>query len=188
MKRLVVLFSGMGTNLAYILEHLHQKNGFEVVMVLTNNPNAKGIEIAKRYNIKIEIISNKDFDNRVAFDRVVADKISLYSPNLTILAGFMRILSKNFLSNIKECINIHPSILPLFKGVNAIFRSYHSDMKVGGVTVHKVTQEVDSGQILAQKCFEKENMSFEEFEKKIHQLEHSIYPDVILDLLKNNFD
>ena len=67
MKKLVVLFSGMGTNLAYILEHLHQKNGFEVVMVLTNNPNAKGIEIAKRYNIKIEIISNKDFDNRVEF-------------------------------------------------------------------------------------------------------------------------
>ncbi|EOJ1346051.1 formyltransferase family protein, partial [Campylobacter jejuni] len=98
---------------------------------------------------------------------ILVQKIKESGANLTILAGFMRILSPVFTKNIKA-INLHPSLLPLFKGAHAIKESYESDMKVAGVSVHWVSEELDGGMIIAQKAFEKRNLSFEEFEKKIH--------------------
>ncbi len=184
MKRLVVLFSGTGTNLAYILKNLHQKDGFEVVMALTNNPNAKGIEIAKSYNIKVEIVSNKDFDSREKFDRVVVDKINLCSPTLTVLAGFMRILTPIFTNNIKS-INLHPSLLPKYKGLYAIERSFESRDNQAGVSVHWVTSELDGGEIIIQKSFERDNsISFEEFEDNIKRIEKEALKDAIIEVLK----
>jgi len=183
MKKLVVLFSGTGTNLAYILEHLHQKDGFEVVMGLTNNPNAKGIEIAKSYNIDIEIVSNKDFDSREEFDRVVVDKIKSYSPTLTILAGFMRILTPIFTDNIKA-INLHPSLLPKYKGLYAIERSFESQDREAGVSVHWVNSQLDGGEIILQKSFDREDMSFEEFEARIKRIEKEALKEAIIKVLE----
>ncbi len=183
MKKLVVLFSGTGTNLTYILKHLHKKDDFEVVMALSNNLNAKGIEIAKSYNIPVEIVPNKEFDSREDFDRVIVEKINYYNPNLTILAGFMRILTPVFTDSIKA-INLHPSLLPKYKGLYAIEQSFESGDNRGGVSVHWVTSELDGGMVILQRSFERySDMSFEEFESSIKRIEKIALKDAIIEVL-----
>ncbi len=188
-KRLVILFSGEGTNLENLIKKLHKKefDGFkiEIVGAITNNPNANGIKRAKKYGIEVKIINHKDFKTREDFDKELVKEIEKLQPDLTILAGFMRILTPIFTKNVKA-INIHPSLLPLFKGAKAIEESFHSDMKVGGVSVHFVTDELDSGKIIDQECFKKEQgMSLKEFENKIHQIEYEIFPKAVLMVLKD---
>ena len=188
-KNIVILFSGEGTNLENIIKKVHNKKFGDIKIVvskaITNNPKAKGIIRAKKYDIKVEIIDHKKFLKREDFDKELVKIIKDENPDLVVLAGFMRILTEVFTKNIKNAINIHPSILPLFKGANAIKRSYESPMKVAGVTVHRVSEEVDGGEILDQECFKKEEMSFKEFEKKIHEIEYKIYPKVIVSILTN---
>ena len=188
-KRLVILFSGEGTNLENLIKKLHKKefDGFkiEIVGAITNNPTANGIKRAEKYGIEVKIINHKDFKTREDFDKELVKKIEKLQPDLTILAGFMRILTPIFTKNVKA-INIHPSLLPLFKGAKAIEESFYSDMKVGGVSVHFVTDELDSGKIIDQECFKKEQgMSLEEFENKIHQIEYEIFPKAVLRVLKD---
>ena len=180
MKRIVVLFSGKGSNLENIAKKLPH---IKIEKAITNNPKAPGIERAKEVGIDVEVIDHRKFATREAFDEVLVRSIKAVNPDLVVLAGFMRILTPIFTSAIKNAINIHPSLLPLFKGAKAIERSYKSDMKVAGVTVHWVSEELDSGAIIDQACFHRENESFEEFEAKIHALEYELYPKVIDSLL-----
>jgi len=185
--KLAVLFSGNGSNLENILEKLHNKkvanNEFKVVLCLCNKKDAFGIQRAKKYGLNTLIIENKNYKTREEFDAVLVEEIQKSKADLAVLAGFMRILSPVFTQNIKA-INLHPSLLPLFKGANAIKESYQSDMKIAGVSVHWVNEELDGGEIIAQKCFEKEGLSFEEFEEKIHSLEYEILPQSIIKLFK----
>lgn len=186
--KLAVLFSGNGSNLENILDRLHQKtigsNTYEVALCLCNKKDAFGIQRAKKFGLESVIIEHKDYKSREEFDEVLVQKIKESGADLTILAGFMRILSPVFTKNIKA-INLHPSLLPLFKGANAIKESFKSDMKVAGVSVHWVNEELDGGKIIAQKAFEKGNLSFEEFETKIHTLEHEILPLSVLEIFEN---
>ena len=110
MKKIAVLFSGKGSNFAHIVKTLHSKE-FEVVVALTNNPNAKGIEVAKAASIPLEIIDSKTYKSREAFDTAVVERLKEYNAELTILAGFMRILTPVFTDEITS-INLHPSLLP----------------------------------------------------------------------------
>ncbi|WP_201333190.1 phosphoribosylglycinamide formyltransferase [Nitratiruptor sp. YY09-18] len=181
MKKIVILFSGNGSNLENIAKKLHGK--VEVAAAITNNPQAYGIQRAKRLGIPIEIIDHREFPSRESFDEVLVQTIKQYNPDLVVMAGFMRILSPIFTKNIKNAINIHPSLLPLFKGAKAIEKSYASDMKVAGVTVHWVNDELDGGKIIDQACFHREDESLEEFAAKIHELEYNLYPRVIANLL-----
>lgn len=191
--RLAILFSGNGSNLENILKKLHKKKVkgiyFEVVLCICNNKNAFGIQRAEKYNLKSVIIDHNNYTKREEFDEVLVNEIQKSKIDLTILAGFMRILSPVFTQNIKA-INLHPSLLPLFKGANAIKQSYESDMKVAGVSVHWVDESLDGGEIIAQKAFEKKNLSFKEFEDKIHILEHQILIQAIIEtsekILKEN--
>lgn len=191
--RLAILFSGNGSNLENILKKLHKKKVkgiyFEVVLCICNNKNAFGIQRAEKYNLKSIIIDHNNYTKREEFDEVLVNEIQKRKIDLTILAGFMRILSPVFTQNIKA-INLHPSLLPLFKGANAIKQSYESDMKVAGVSVHWVDESLDGGEIIAQKAFEKKNLSFKEFEDKIHILEHQILIQAIIEtsekILKEN--
>ena len=183
MKRIVILFSGNGTNLENIIQKLHQKE-LLVAAAITNNPKAKGIERAKKYNIPLEILDHRNFESREAFDQALVEHIQKYSPHLVVLAGFMRILTPVFTSQIHNTINIHPSLLPLFKGAKAIERSFASDMRVAGVTVHWVSEELDGGKIIDQACFHRENERLEEFEAKLHKLEYELYPKVIQNLVR----
>ena len=113
----------------------------------------------------------------------MVNEIKKYDVDLVVLAGFMRILSEIFTSQIRA-INLHPSILPLFKGAHAIKESFASDMQIGGVSVHWVSAELDGGKIIAQRAFErKDGMSEQEWEAKIHAIEHEILPQSIVKIL-----
>jgi len=186
-KKIAILFSGSGTNLENILKKLHNKNfnGFkiEVATTICNNPDAKGIERSRNYEIEPIVINHKDFASREDFDKELVATIKKSEAQLTVLAGFMRFLTPVFIQNIKA-INLHPSLLPLFKGGHAIEESFNSGMQVGGITVHYVSEELDGGAIIAQRCFQKDsNMSLDDYEKKIHNLEYKLLPDVIVDVL-----
>lgn len=185
-KNIAVLFSGSGSNLQAILEKVHGKifKGIKinVALLICNNPDAKGIERAKKFGLDTVVINHKDYASREEFDKAVVDEINKYSIDLTILAGFMRILTPVFTDNIKA-INLHPSILPLFKGAHAIADSYHSDMQIGGVSVHWVSSELDAGEIIAQKTFARKDKTLQEWEKKIHKIEHKLLPKTIIKIL-----
>ncbi len=186
-KKIAVLFSGSGSNLEAILSQLHGKifNGvrLEVVLTLTNKADAYGIERARKYGLTSVIIENKNFASREEFDAALVSEIKKYDVDLVVLAGFMRILSEIFTSQIRA-INLHPSILPLFKGAHAIKESFASDMQIGGVSVHWVSAELDGGKIIAQRAFErKDGMSEQEWEAKIHAIEHEILPQSIVKIL-----
>ncbi len=184
MKKIVILFSGTGTNMEYILQHLHGKD-VEVVAAITNNPDAKGIDIAKGYSIPVEIIDNRDYLDRESFDKKLVSTIKKYNPDLTVLAGFMRILTPIFTDNIKA-INLHPSLLPRHRGLNAIERSYEDEYSEGGVTVHWVTSELDAGEPIVQKSISKSGLSFQEYYQKIRTIEKEALSKAILTVLGIN--
>jgi len=169
MKKIAVLFSGTGSNLAYILEYLHQKE-LEVVVAVTNNPDAEGIFYANEYGVPLEIVDPKVFSNREKFDEELVHILHYYQPDLTVLAGFMRILTPCFTNQIKA-INLHPSLLPLHKGMYAIERSYEDENETGGVSVHWVTSELDGGEVILQKEISKGNKDFETYEREIKTIE-----------------
>ena len=187
-KKIAVLFSGSGSNLEAILEKLHGKIfgdiKIEVVLTLTNKPNAGGIARAAKFGLTSVVIDNKNFVSREEFDKKVVEEIKKSGAELTVLAGFMRILTPFFCDNIKA-INLHPSILPLFKGAHAIDESFDSDMQVGGVSVHWVSAELDGGKIIAQQTFQRENKTRDEWESKIHEIEHELLPKTIIQILKD---
>ena len=186
-KKIAVLFSGSGSNLEAILKKVHNQifNGIkiEVCLCVCNKPGAYGIERAKKFGLDTTIIESTKFANREEFDASVVEQILKSGAELTVLAGFMRILTPVFTSKIKA-INLHPSILPLFKGAHAIKESFESDMMLGGVSVHYVSEELDGGKLIAQRAFEREDsMSLEDWESKIHAIEHEILPDSIIKIL-----
>ena len=187
-KKIAVLFSGSGSNLQSILDKLHGKIfddiKIEVVLTLTNKPNAYGIQRAAKFGLTSVVIDNKNFVSRQEFDKKVVEEIKKSGAELTVLAGFMRILTPFFCDNIKA-INLHPSILPLFKGAHAIDESFDSDMQVGGVSVHWVSAELDGGKIIAQQTFQRENKTRDEWEAKIHEIEHELLPKTIVEILSN---
>ena len=187
-KKIAVLFSGSGSNLHSILDKLHGKIfddiKIEVVLTLTNKPNAYGIQRAAKFGLISVVIDNKAFVSREEFDKKVVEEIKKSGAELTVLAGFMRILTPFFCDNIKA-INLHPSILPLFKGAHAIDESFDSDMQVGGVSVHWVSAELDGGKIIAQQTFQRENKTRDEWEAKIHEIEHELLPKTIIQILKD---
>ncbi|MBD3789297.1 MAG: phosphoribosylglycinamide formyltransferase [Campylobacterales bacterium] len=181
MKKIAILFSGKGSNFAHIVETLHHK-GVEVVVALTNNPNAEGKQIALQADIPLEIVDSKSFESREAFDAVVVQTLGKYQPDLAVLAGFMRILTPVFTDAVRS-INLHPSLLPRHKGMHAIEKSYHDAFPVGGVSVHWVSSELDSGEIILQKELSKEGLEFETYDKKIRQIEKEALIEAIRKVL-----
>ncbi|MFL1706030.1 phosphoribosylglycinamide formyltransferase [Campylobacter sp. MOP7] len=186
-KKIAVLFSGSGSNLEAILQRVHNKIfndiKIQVALTITNKANAYGIERARKYGLESVIIEHTKFSSREEFDAALVSEIKKHDIDLTVLAGFMRILTPIFTTNVKA-INLHPSLLPLFKGAHAIKESFESEMLVGGVSVHYVNEELDGGKLIMQRAFEKtDGMSLEEFEAKIHAIEHEILPESIVKIL-----
>ena len=181
-KKIAVLFSGKGSNFAYIVKTLHHKEGFEVVVALTNNPNAQGISVAKEASIPLEIIDSKAYESRERFDAAVVECLQKYNPDLTVLAGFMRILTPVFTEQVKS-INLHPSLLPRHKGLNAIEKSYEDEHTHGGASVHYVTSELDGGEVILQKEVAKEGLSFEDYDEKVRSIEKEALVEAIRKVL-----
>ncbi len=179
MKRIVVLFSGEGKNLHNIINKLHNKK-CKIVCAITNNYNAKGLN---SLHVKNLVLEHTKFNNREDYDRELVRLIDSYKPDLVILAGFMRILTPVFTKQIKA-INLHPSLLPKYKGANAIEQSFYSDDKKAGITVHFVEDELDGGEVIAQKSFiRSKNETLKSFTCKIKELEYELLPKTILKVL-----
>lgn len=181
MKKIAVLFSGTGSNFAHIVETLHGKK-LEIAVALTNNPNAKGIEVAKIASIPIEIIDSKQYKIREEFDAKVVDRLSSYDLDLSVLAGFMRILTPVFTQQV-QAINLHPSLLPRHKGLNAIERSYADEYPDGGVSVHFVSSELDGGEMIMSRSITKSGLSFEEYYRTIRTIEKDLLVEAIRKVL-----
>ncbi len=183
MKKIIILFSGEGTNLQNLIEQLHKKH-CDVVTTITNRPNAGGIARAKNFDIPVTVIDHTHFESREAFDTILVEHINAYDADLVVLAGFMRILTPIFTSHVKA-INLHPSLLPKYKGAKAIERSLKSSDSEGGVSVHWVSGELDGGKVIVQHSFEKsKDETLESFTCKIRAIEHTLLPETIIDLLK----
>jgi phosphoribosylglycinamide formyltransferase-1 len=182
MKKIVVLFSGTGSNFAHIVKRLHKKE-CEVVFALTNNPQAGGIKIAQDNAIAYGVVEPKDFESREAYDAVAVETIERYKPDLTVLAGFMRILTPVFTDKIKA-INLHPSLLPRHKGLHAIERSFEDEHSEGGVSVHYVSSELDGGEVILQKSTSKEGLDFDGYYERVRALEKEALAEAIIEVLK----
>jgi len=183
MKKIVALFSGEGTNLANLIEKIHLKH-CAIVCAITNNPDAPGIVKARSANIPVEILDHRSFTDRETYDQALVELIQTCEPDLVVLCGFMRILTPVFTSQIRS-INLHPSLLPAFKGSRAIERSFESDEKICGVSVHWVTEELDGGAVILQKSFERTpDETLQSFTAKIRALEYELLPLSIITILK----
>ena len=183
-KKVLILFSGEGSNMLRIIKEVNKHKDIEVVATITNKKEAKGIEKVKPFDIPVNIIDHKAYDSREEFDQELVNRINYYSPDLVVLAGFMRILTPVFTQNV-QAINLHPSMLPLFKGAKAIEQSYENPDKPAGISVHWVTEELDGGSIINQKELHRiEGEEFESFKNRIHLLEYELLPKTVIDLLQ----
>ena len=183
MKKIAVLFSGQGTNFAYLAQHL-RTYGIDIAVALTNNPEAGGIETAERHGIALEIVPSKDFKSREEFDAEVVRRLKRYNVDLVVLAGFMRILTPVFTDALRA-INLHPSLLPRHKGLHAIERSYEDEYDEGGVSVHWVNEELDGGEIIVQKRIDKRGLSFKDYEAKVRRIEKEALLEGVLKALES---
>ena len=156
MKNIVILISGGGSNMAAIVraaerDRWSERFGARIATVISNKAEAGGLALAKSHGIETAVVPHKDFPSREAFDEALAKAVDAHSPALVVLAGFMRILTPRFVGRYAgRLINIHPSLLPAFPGLNTHQRAIDSGCKVAGVTVHQVTTELDHGPILDQ--------------------------------------
>ena len=156
MKNIVILISGGGSNMAAIVraaerDRWTERFGARIAAVISNKAEAGGLALAQSHGIATAVIPHKDFSSREAFDEALAKAVDAHSPALVVLAGFMRILTPAFVGRYSgRLVNIHPSLLPAFPGLNTHQRAIDAGCKVAGVTVHQVTTELDHGPILAQ--------------------------------------
>ncbi|MHA1114780.1 MAG: phosphoribosylglycinamide formyltransferase [Candidatus Heimdallarchaeaceae archaeon] len=178
-----VLISGRGSNLEAILEKEKQKElGNAVIsLVVSNNPDAKGLEIAKRYGKKTIVLPSHRNQNRETYDKQLAETLEKNNIDLVVLAGFMRILSPFFVNKFSnKIINIHPSLLPSFPGINAQKQALDYGAKITGCTVHFVDEKVDHGPIILQEVVIVDDSDTEEtLAKRILEKEHILLPKAI---------
>jgi len=185
---LVVFISGRGSNLEAIINA--SKNGTipSVVSAVIADRKCKGINIAKKNKIVSIVINKNSYDTKLEFEKSLINEVKKFEPKLIILAGFLHILSKNFLKYFpSKIINIHPSLLPSFKGLNTHKRVKESGILIHGCTVHYVSEKVDDGKIIAQGATTiSKDYSTEEIAKEILKIELVLYPTTIGKLLKKN--
>ncbi len=178
MKSLVILISGRGSNLQALLE---AKLPVRIAAVISNNPNAAGLEIAKEHNIETCTVDHRVYPDRAAFELSLAKKIDSYQPSLIVLAGFMRVLGDNFVHKYKDkLINIHPSLLPAFPGLETHKQALKEGVKIHGCTVHFVTSEVDHGPIIIQAAIRVlPDDTTETLAERVLLQEHRIFPEAV---------
>lgn len=178
MKKIVILISGRGSNLEAILS---ASLPCHISAVFSSRADAQGLEIASRHGIATRVIAHHDYADRASFDAALAVAIDRYQPDFVILAGFMRILTEQFVNRYRgRLINIHPSLLPAYTGMNTHERALHDGVKIHGCTVHFVTPDLDHGPIVIQAavpvlC----NDTPQSLSERVLKEEHFIYPRAI---------
>ena len=182
MFKIAVLISGSGSNLEALIDACKKNviNG-SIDIVISNNPDAYGIQRAKNHSINYKIIDNNRFESREDFDQALVEELKDSNPDLIVLAGFMRILTSVMIEAFKnKIINIHPSLLPKYPGLD----THNSVIKNGdlkhGITIHFVNEVLDGGQIIAQgEISVNANETPEELKTRIHAIEHVMLPKVV---------
>ena len=180
--RLVVLISGNGSNLQAIIDNIENHNlPAQIVAVISNNADAFGLKRAQKAGIETEIFSHRDYPDRQQYDLALQKLIDGYQPDLIILAGFMRILSHEFVQHYSnKMMNVHPSLLPKYKGLNTHQRAIDAGEKEHGCSVHFVTPELDDGPVILQaKVPIKDDDTAETLAARVHEQEHRIFPEAI---------
>jgi phosphoribosylglycinamide formyltransferase-1 len=178
MKRIVVLISGRGSNLQALLS---APLGGRIERVISNNPSAKGLDVAREHGIDCEVVNHRQFPDRASFDTVLADRIDVVKPDLIVLAGFMRILTKPFVDRFSgRIINIHPSLLPAFPGTDTHQRALQEGVMLHGCSVHFVTAQLDHGPIIIQAAVAVQvGDDAAQLAARVLQQEHRILPQAI---------
>ena len=178
--RVAVFISGTGSNLKSLIKFSKlNKSSISINLIVSNNRNAKGLKYGKIFKIKKKFF---DFENEKLAEKKILNLLRKNKINLVCLAGFMKILSKSFIKKFKgKILNIHPSLLPKFKGLNTHNRVINNNEKYSGCTVHYVNSELDSGKIICQKKVKvKKNDTPVSLAKRILIQEHKLYPKAIL--------
>ena len=182
MKKIVVLISGNGSNLQAIIDHCESGNiNGEITCVVSNKDDAYGIQRAEASNIKTEIINEDKFESRKDFNEELFNLLLNLNADLIVLAGFMKILNEKTANYFfGKIINIHPSLLPKYPGLNTHTKVIDNKEKYHGVSIHYVSSQLDAGPLIAQgQIIVNKDESIERLEERIHKVEHMIYPEVI---------
>jgi phosphoribosylglycinamide formyltransferase 1 len=180
--RVAVLVSGEGTNLQALLDQVHGRDGVEVVAVGASRPRAGGLRRAERAGVETGVFAIADHADRAARDRALGDWLEGLDVELVVLAGFMELLSPDFIARFeRRILNVHPSLLPAFPGIGAIEQALAYGVKVMGVTVHFVDDGVDTGPVVLQESFSlfPYPRDIAEVEERIHEVEHRLLPRAV---------
>lgn len=182
LPRILVLASGSGTNLQALIEASRER-GFpgQIVAVGCNQPGAFALERAAQANIESFVVNHKDFGSREEFDASLMAEILRHNPDLIVLAGFMRILTTDFVRAFRgRMLNIHPSLLPRYTGLNTHQRALEAGDRVHGVSIHFVTEELDGGPVIAQaEVSVSQDDTPDSLAEKVQTQEHILYPIVV---------
>ena len=178
--RVVVLLSGSGSNLQALID-AQASSSYEIVAVISNKQDAFGLQRAAKHGIATETLSHRDFASRESFDSKLAKLVDSFKPDLVVLAGFMRILTAPFVALFAgRLVNIHPSLLPEFPGMNTHERALDAGVSEHGVSVHFVTEELDGGPVIARrKVSVTADDTAESLAAKVLTEEHKLYPEVV---------
>ena len=187
MKSGVVLISGRGSNMRSIVE---ARAGLDIRAVISNRPQAKGLEWARSQSLPTQVVDHKAFATREAFDRALAQAIEPLRPDVILLAGFMRILTPEFIARFpRRILNIHPSLLPSFPGLHTHRQALQAGVKLHGCTVHFVTPSLDSGPILIQAAVPVLAGDTEEtLAARVLEAEHRIYPQAVRWMIEDRIE
>jgi phosphoribosylglycinamide formyltransferase 1 len=180
--RVAVLISGEGTNLQALLDQVHRRDGIEVVAVASSRAEAGGLTRAERAGVETNVFATAGHSDRRARDRALADWLAARDPQLIVLAGFMEVLTPEFVSRFAgRIINVHPALLPAFPGIGAIRQALDYGVRVTGVTVHFVDEGTDTGPVLLQEAFEVpyHRDDIAAIEQGIHEIEHRLLPEAV---------
>jgi len=175
----VVLISGSGSNLQALIDSIaHDGNPARISAVISNRADAYGLERAKQAGIATAVLDHKQFEGREAFDAALVEAIDAFEPQLVVLAGFMRILSSDFVRHYAgRLLNIHPSLLPKYKGLHTHQRALEAGDSEHGCSVHFVTEELDGGPLVVQAVIPvRANDTLDSLAQQVHRQEHLIYP------------
>lgn len=179
---IAVFVSGNGTNLQAIIDSISRgKITAKIALVVSDNKNAYALTRAKNADIETFVLNPKDFKKKEDYDSEIIKELRKKDVGLVVLAGFMRLVSSRFVRIFKlRIMNIHPALLPSFKGTHAIKDAFEYGVKRTGVTVHFVDDELDHGPIILQESVNvEESDTLESLEEKIHKVEHRLYPEAI---------
>lgn len=180
--RIAVFASGSGTNFEAIANAVEcgELQDCEIVLMVCDKPGARVIERAERHNVEALVFRARDYVSKTDYERMIADRLDSLGVELVCLAGYMRIVGPELLSRYRgRLINIHPALLPAFPGAHAIKDAFEYGVKVYGVTVHHVNEEIDGGKIITQEGFSYYGDDIDEVEGMIHSVEHRLFPATI---------